>query len=128
MRRKKIWIPILLGLIICFYLLMLHSTDSVINDFKACIRCAPEAQELQSSALYRRYFDDFGGRVVDANISIKRIFVCHNFKKGFMYVIYTCEKLDSSGNHVAGSSDVTSTWFIEKQSGKWVVTAVREAP
>lgn len=125
--RKKIWIPITV-ILICLYILVVKSTDSVIDDFNACIRCTPEAQQLRSSALYNRYYDDCDGRVVDGNVSVKRLFVLHNFNKGFMHVIYTCERLDSAGSRLASSSDVTSTWFIEKQNGKWVVTAIREDP
>lgn len=124
---KKILIAILL-LPIFIYFLIVNNTNSIIYDFKNCIKCNDISQEISSTELYRYYYDDFQGTVADADVNIKRIFVFHNFNKGIMYVKYSCEKYDQSGNHLYGSSNVYAKWYIEKNEGRWVVVKVEENP
>lgn len=112
------------------YILMLHETDCVVEDFVNCIAGNVTQKDVESSELYRYYnrselYDD-GVRSATANV--KRIFVWHNFRHGVMFVKYDCEAFDDAGNHIYSSSNVNARWNIKKINGHWIVTDVDEKP
>lgn len=120
-------IVVLLGVT---YSIILHDTDSVLNDFVNCIKCNAASDTVADTELYRYYSRNemFDNEIYDANVNVRRLFVIHNFHKGVMFIKYDCETFNESGEHVYGSSDVYVKWYIEKKDGIWVVTDVIEKP
>ena len=130
--RKTVLI-IIATIIVLFgvtYSIILHDTDSVLNDFINCIKCNTASDTVADTELYRYYSRNemFDNEIYDANVNVRRLFVIHNFHKGVMFIKYDCETFNGSGEHVYGSSDVYAKWYIEKKDGIWVVTDVIEKP
>ena len=131
-RKMIIAMSALLFIIILsiIYILMLHETDSVVEDFVNCIAGNVTQEDVESSELYRYYnrselYDD---DVCSATANVKRIFVWHGFKHGVMCVKYDCEAFDDNGNHIYSSSNVNARWYVEKRNGRWIVTDIEEKP
>lgn len=132
MNKKHFAIILTVSIAVMFfvlYFMMLNDTNSIIEDFRKCQICDNEASELSMAALYNRYYrKDHEKRIAQVNIKIRRDFVLHDFKKGVMYVTFTCEKFDQNGAAIYGAADIKAKWNIEKHNNRWIVTNIQEAP
>ncbi len=59
-------------------------------------------------------------------LSLRRSWVWHNGKTGYINIIYTACYYDDEGNLASGSWKIDSKWYIEKQDGKWKVVDIYE--
>ena len=119
----------LLAMVILLYAAMFYSTNNVIEDFKACVSGKDVSNGVEDAQLYKYYnYKADNGRAVDADVEIRRLFVLHNFKKGVMYVEYSCETFDEEGNTVYGAAGIPSKWYIERNNGRWEVVEIEEDP
>ncbi len=59
-------------------------------------------------------------------LSLRRSWVWHDGKKGYMNIVYTACHYDGTGDLVSGSWNVDSKWHIEKRNGKWEVVDIDE--
>ena len=59
---------------------------------------------------------------------LKREFVWHNFKDGYILIKYDCRYYDENGVLGYGSAGVHAKWIIHKENGEWQVTKIIEAP
>ena len=124
--KKKITIVFILLLIISSYCyFMYHNTDSIITDFKDVVTFN-ENKDINYGALKRYYKSENRGiKITNAHAEVTRDLVYHNFKNGVMYVQYKIMRYDDLGNHVCASR-VQAKWYIKKQNGRWIVTAIDE--
>ena len=122
---KKI---VLLGilLLLLLYAVFFLNTNSVMRYAKSVFRGEISSEEVVGTPLYRYYPKD--SEIVKVDFSLKRIFVSHNFKDGYIWVKYDEEQLDSSGNIVSGSWRIISRWKIHKEDGEWKVVDIKEHP
>lgn len=122
---KKI---VLLGilLLLLLYAVFFLNTNSVMRYAKSVFRGEISSEEVVGTPLYRYYPKD--PEVVKVDLNLKRIFVSHNFKDGYIWVKYDEEQLDSYGNIVSGSWDIISRWKIHKENGEWKVVDIKEHP
>lgn len=122
---KKI---VLLGilLLLLLYAVFFLNTNSVMRYAKSVFRGEISSEEVVGTPLYRYYPKD--SEIVKVDFSLKRIFVSHNFKDGYIWVKYDEEQLDSSGNIVSGSWRIISRWKIHKENGEWKVVDIKEHP
>lgn len=122
---KKI---VLLGilLLLLLYAVFFLNTNSVMRYAKSVFRGEISSEEVVGTPLYRYYPKD--PEVVKVDLNLKRIFVSHNFKDGYIWVKYDEEQLDSYGNIVSGSWDIISRWKIHKENGEWKVVDIDEDP
>jgi len=128
MRYKRILIIVgmFVGIVLGAYLIMLIDTNPVVNEVKNVMSGQISKELTQDTPLSMYNTADWNPTSV--NISIRRVFVWHNFRDGYMRVIYTYKAFDSSGTGLTGSSRVLSKWTIHKENGKWVITDIEEAP
>ena len=50
-------------------------------------------------------------------------------QKGYVWIVYSVERLDEKGETISGSWDIPCRWEAEKQDdGTWKVTDIDEAP
>ena len=126
MKRKWI-IPILiLAVITAVYLCMLLSTNPVVKTVEDvyCGRIsADDDSPIRMYDLSSRYSD-----IAHAEMNITRLFVLHNWRHGFMYVIYSCEYTDENNKVLNASCSIISRWEIEKRDGEWTVIDIEEKP
>ena len=47
---------------------------------------------------------------------------------GYIWVKYSSQAYDETGEVTTGSWNILTKWELEKQDGRWVVTNVNEAP
>ena len=73
---------------------------------------------------YNRDWLDIQNVTVD--LSLRRTWVWHDGKRGYMNIVYTACYYDSTGDLVSGSWNVDSKWYIEKRNGKWEVVDIYE--
>ena len=127
--KKIIIITLLLFTIFTtvFYLFMLRDTNNIVVDFTNVVS-GKRVMDVEYGALerydYTKYFQIKGV----SNVTLKRTFVFHNFKKGYMNVIYSYEINNGNENNSVGASKVHSRWYIEKKIGRWKVIEIDEKP
>lgn len=122
---KKIALLCIL-LLLLLYAVFFLNTNSVMRYAKSVFRGEISSEEVVGTPLYRYYPKD--SEIVKVDFSLKRIFVSHNFKDGYIWVKYDEEQLDSSGNIVSGSWRIISRWKIHKENGEWKVVDIKEHP
>lgn len=122
---KKIVLLCIL-LLLLLYAVFFLNTNSVMRYAKSVFRGEISSEEVVGTPLYRYYPKD--SEIVKVDFSLKRIFVSHNFKDGYIWVKYDEEQLDSSGNIVSGSWRIISRWKIHKENGEWKVVDIKEHP
>lgn len=122
---KKIVLLCIL-LLLLLYAVFFLNTNSVMRYAKSVFRGEISSEEVVGTPLYRYYPKD--PEVVKVDLNLKRIFVSHNFKDGYIWVKYDEEQLDSSGNIVSGSWRIISRWKIHKENGEWKVVDIKEHP
>ena len=125
--RKRIIIPVIvLAVLIVTYISLLVSVSSVVNTVRSIycgeISAAPDSP-LKMYDISKRY-----PAMVYADMRITRLFVIHNGRHGFMYVLYSCEYMDANNKILNASGDILSKWEIEKKDGEWVIVSIEEAP
>ena len=122
---KKIMLLLFL-LLFLFYVVLFLNTNSVMRCAKAVFLGEISLEEVVDTPLYRYYPKEL--EIATTDLSINRIFVVHNFKKGYIWVKYDEERMDSFGNILSGSWNVVSRWKIHKQNGEWKVVEIEEDP
>lgn len=122
---KKIALLCIL-LLLLLYAVFFLNTNSVMRYAKSVFRGEISSEEVVGTPLYRYYPKD--SEIVKVDLNLKRIFVSHNFKDGYIWVKYDEEQLDSSGNIVSGSWRIISRWKIHKEDGEWKVVDIKEHP
>lgn len=128
--KKKGIISLFITLIVVVYIIMLHDTDNIKNDFKYCFTDNPKSEVINNTALYKYYNRNelFNNEIFDAKVKVRRRLVLHNFHNGVMFVKYDCEIFNNKGEHIYGSSNVYAKWYIERKNGIWEVVKVEERP
>ena len=61
-------------------------------------------------------------------MTLVRLFVFHNFQDGYIWVYYSYEAYNQDGNLLTGSHSIPTKWKIHKESGKWEIFEIFEAP
>ena len=128
--KKKGIILLFITLIVVVYIITLHDTDNIINDFKDCVADNPKSEIIKNTSLYKYYNRNelYKNEIFDAKVKVRRRLVLHNFHDGVMFVTYDCETFNNKGEHIYGSSNVYAKWYIEKKNGNWEVVKVKEKP
>jgi hypothetical protein len=65
--------------------------------------------------------------VLNAEVSIIRLFTIHNFREGYIWVRYTNKSENVEGLRM-GSHRVLAKWRIIKDNGKWSIVEIFEKP
>ncbi len=126
--KKKLAILFILILIAGYYLAMLCTTNSVVEDFYNVVNNNMD-ENISYEELKRYKVPSFENTTYkNTDTKINRIFVVHNFNKGIMYVKYSYIMYDINGHTISGSSNVYSKWSIEKVGKRWTVVDIEEKP
>lgn len=121
---KKVIIVIII-ILLFIYNLLFWNTNNLISDFNNVVQNNRE-ENLYYAELERYAIPEFVDyEYVDAKIS--RLLVLHNFKKGVVWVKYSYIAYNNK-IAVAGSTNITSKWYIEKKNSRWIVTKIYENP
>ena len=94
---------------------MFLNTNTLFAEAKAIFEGKKAVND--DNPLYRYRFDSEsypGNATKGIDVSISRVWVWHNFKNGYMKVIYSVRYLDENGKIVSCSIGVPSKWYIEK--------------
>ncbi len=122
---KKVFLIILI-ILIASYVIMFLTTNSVMRYAKSVFRGEISVEDVIDTPLYRYYRDE--PEIAKVDVSLKRLFVVHSFKDGYIWVKYDVARMDYSGYEVSGSRDIISRWKIHKENGEWKVVDIKEAP
>lgn len=103
---------------------IIRQADTAFSDFTHTYE---ENQELYG--LLSRYAESNTRGIVRETHSLKLWSAHFGENRGDIWVYYSQESFDDSGNTVSRSYNVPALWHVEKNTdGKWVVTAIREHP
>ena len=124
-------IMIVFALIILLYSIMFFSTNSLMREVRSAFML-----ELSPSETAGRPIDRFNhSRILEREVevgrielSLVRLFTFHNFREGYIWVIYTHIIYDNDGTTLRGSARVPSKWRIEKINGAWEIVEIFEDP
>ena len=122
---KKVFLIILI-ILIASYGIMFLTTNSVMRYAKSVFHGEISAEDIVDTPLYRYYRDE--PEIAKVDVSLKRLFVVHGFKDGYIWVKYDVARMDYSGYEVSGARDIISRWKIHKENGEWKVVDIKEAP
>ena len=132
--KKKIWIIALVVMAIPFvlYALMFFSTNSVMREVESVFMLEVDYSELEGRAI-NRYNRNWVARLSDRevgeiNLSLRRRFVIHNFRTGYIWAIYSHTVYDTGGVLITGSWRVPTRWRIERIDGAWEIVRIYERP
>ena len=122
---------ILLLAVLTIYSFMIVDTLSLMSYVKDVFRGKVPLGHTENTP-ERRYnhLSYFENNIMDGEIkfNIVRLFTWHNFKEGYIKVMYTTSAYDKNGRILYGSHRIFSKWMIQKRNGKWVIIEIIEAP
>lgn len=108
---------------------MLIDTNKLMQQTKDVFLGRIHRSETEGKPIQRyNLFHYFGTDIKKVDLTLKRVFVLHNFLDGFIIVYYTVIMYDHDNNIVSGSWDIFSLWRIHKENGKWSIIAIKESP
>lgn len=121
----SISVAIILVILLClYYFIMLMPTNSIMSRAEKIFNGEIIADENDP---LNRYNKDWSlVQNTRTKLSLRRSWVWHDGKKGYMNIVYTACYYDSTGDLVSGSWNVDSKWYIEKRNGKWEVVDIDE--
>ncbi len=104
---------------------MFFNTNSIIKRAEAIYK-----GEIPHSEILGSGFEDFDitetrPETTTVDIKINRIFVVHNFYRGFIWVKYDCRAYDVDGKTTYGAINYQK-WYIKKVDGEWEITDIYE--
>lgn len=120
-------LAVIIAIPIIIYIVMVLDTNPIIENAKEHFY-NPETMYSKDDPFYR-YAK--GKSYEDAELvkfKLHRRFVYHNFKDGYMDVIYAIEYRDSNGKVLQAGGDIPSKWIIHKENGEWKVVEIIEGP
>ena len=121
------YIKYFLLFLIIIYILMFINTNSVTNYAKKVMLGKVALDETNNTPLTRYNVAAYYPHT-EMDAKITRLFVCHNFFDGYMWVYYSYEAKDNDGNIVSGTWGVVSKWKIHREDGKWRIVDIDEQP
>ena len=127
MKKKSVVILSILGTIIVLYLAMIVSTNSVINDVKN-IMYGNVDQSMTEGTAVNRYNHSYIYENAVVEVKITRLFACHNFFDGYVWVKYSYKTIKNDIDIRPSSVCPLSRWKIHRENGKWHVVEILEAP
>lgn len=113
-------------IILLSYFTLLLSTNSLIEDFYD-VTHNNKSEEVDYGQLERYSIPEYV-QYNNIKTNIQRLFVIHSFRKGILWVKYSCIAYDENDKTVAGSTNIISQWYIEKRNGRWKVIKIKEKP
>lgn len=127
-RSKKCKVLLVAGIVVALflslYLLLLISTNSVVEYVESVYKGAVPRDELPACL---ESYDITENRpyLSEVDVTITRRFVLHNFSEGYMWVKYSVEGHTSDGS--LGYGEVTSArWTIQRAGNGWEIVDVKE--
>ena len=102
--------------------------DSIIHQATLVFNFTGERKpEKDVGALERYYFTDPEIQISKVDLKIKPIAGKFNNTGGYLWVVYSVERTDNTGEIVNGSWDIPCRWEAEKQKdGNWKVVDIDE--
>ncbi len=136
MNKKKSRVLILLitiGVVMCLSILI-YRYHSIFSDTNSLIDYVESIfmGEVSSEEVADTWFSSFDIRKdredmqqLQVELDIKRVFVWHDFKEGYMWVKIDCEARNSEGRVKYGTINY-ERWDIKKRDGKWDIISIKE--
>lgn len=127
-RSKKCKVLMVVGIVVALflslYLLLLVSTNSVVEYVESVFKGAVPRDELPACL---ESYDITENRpyLSEVDVTITRRFVLHNFSEGYMWVKFTVEGHTSDGSPGYGEV-TTSRWKIQKSEDGWEVVEIKD--
>jgi len=131
--KKKVIISIIvfITIVVAAYLLMLINTNSVIREVRHAFMLELDVSDTIGRPIHKynyMWVTDRGVDVGRVELSLCRLLTLHNFKNGYIWVLYTYKAYDVDGKILTGSANIFSKWKIEKKEGAWEIVEIVEAP
>jgi len=130
MKRIKIILAIVMVLVLGVYLVMFLSTNSVMRELRSVFLLEVDNSETAGRAIdfYNQHYrlEERGIEIGDIYLRLSRSSVRHNFRTGYIRIVYTHRVDDEDGNLVMGAWGISARLRIEKINGTWEITEVCE--
>lgn len=127
-RSKKCKVLMVVGIVVALflslYLLLLVSTNSVVEYVESVFKGAVPRDELPA-CLESYDITENQPYLSEVDVTITRRFVLHNFSEGYMWVKFTVEGHTSDGSPGYGEV-TTSRWKIQKSEDGWEVVEIKD--
>lgn len=127
-RSKKCKVLLVAGIVVALflslYLLLLISTNSVVEYVESVFKGAVPRDELPA-CLESYDITENRPHLSEVDVTITRKFVLHNFSEGYMWVKYTVLGHTSDGSPGYGEV-TTSRWKIQKSEDGWEVVEIKD--
>ena len=127
---RKIILTISIAIVTCSILYicaMVKDVENVRQDFFNVV-CDKMVNGVDYGKLERYYrAKRFEIKTVD-NLKLEIDFLWHNFKEGYMNVLYSYDINKNDVNNTVGAGRVESKWYIRKEGTRWIVYDIYELP
>ena len=131
-KGKKVFIVLIsiVLLIVLMYVVLVVDTNGLIRDVKDLMLWKVPKENTAGMPIdrYNSNRSSYGYVLGEAKISIFRYFVLHDFKDGYIWLVYTYEAYDLNGELITGSNLIPTKWKIHKKNGKWEIVEIFEKP
>lgn len=127
--KKYLWFLSLL--LVIAYIVLFINIFSLLHEVRAVFLGTVPSSETAGKpiAQYNRYgeYIEQGG-IARTKLFFFPYFTLHNFKNGYIWIIYSVEGYDSNGDLLYGTWLSSAKWRIQKNENKWEIIDITEAP
>ena len=103
---------------------VLEKADAAFSDISHS-----QDENKETHGLLSRYATPSERGATDEKHSLELWSAHFDSDSGYMWVYYSAETYDASGNPISQSADIPSLWTVEKnEAGEWVVVGINEHP
>jgi len=128
MKKMKLFFLSVVAIFLVVYLVMFLSTNAVMRELERVFLLEVVSEETAGRAIdFFNEHDRIGGRnmaVGDVYLRLRRTSVWHNFRTGYVRIVYTTRVSDEEGRLLWGSSGVLARLRIQRVNGAWEIVEV----
>lgn len=72
------------------------------------------------------WLHEYNNNNYTVNLEVKKVYTIHNFKSGYLWIIYSVDVLDNYGKTITASTNIPVKLKIKKNNSKWEVIDIDE--
>lgn len=99
--------------------------EKILSEAKEVFTFIGESEPQKDVGELKRYYR-LSPDITEINLDIEAVAGDFTGNNGYLWVIYSVERLDETGDTSSGSWDILTYWKLKKLDGEWKVIKVKE--
>ncbi len=100
--------------------------EKILSEAKEVFTFIGEKEPEKDVGELKRYYR-ISPDIVDIQLDIEAVAGDFTGKNGYLWVVYSVDRLNSAGDTSSGSWDILSYWKVKSIDGEWKVVKIKEA-